>query len=177
MFALWLGWVFDQPTPAPALRWTALGSLIVAILLGLQGYYTYRGFPYGPFQAIVRDVEDMKREGEVVLHSDKLTALPSVYAGAPTPIDFLADPPGSSTDNLSLAAQQFLGLQSFPGVDEAVGGAPGVWFIVFRQETEEYLEQGIQPHPVMASLGENFTLVGEKAYGDVMVQHYTRGGD
>ncbi len=177
MFALWLAWSFDQPAPTPALRWTAIGSLVVAMVLGLHGYYTYRGFPYAPFTAILRNVEEAKQEREVVLHGDKLTALPSAYVGAPTPIEFLADPPGSATDNLSLAAQEWLGLQSFPGVEEVVGDAPGVWFIVFRQEEEEYRAQGIQVHPVVALLRKSFTLLDEKSYGDVLVQHYTRGDD
>jgi uncharacterized membrane protein len=175
LFALWLAWAFDQPSPAPALRWTAIVSLAVAMLLGLHGYYTYRGFPYAPFAAILRDVDAMKQEGEVVLHSDKLTALPSVYVGASTPVEFQADPPGSSTDNLSLAAQRLLGLQSFGEVDDAVDDSPGVWFIVFRQEREEYRAQGILSTR-LARLGQSFTLAGEKWYGDVLVQHYTRGG-
>jgi len=173
--ALWLAWAFDQPARAPALRWTAVGSLVVAMLLGLHGYYTYLGFPYAPFADLVRVLQDEKGEGEVVLHSDKLTALPSAYVGASVPVHFLADPPGSSTDNLSPAAQRLFGLESSLTVQEAVEDVPGVWFVLFRQEVEEYQAQGVEPHPVVGILTEIFTLVGEVTYGDVLVQHYTRG--
>ena len=175
-FGLWLAWAFDQPARAPALRWTAVASLVVAMILGLHGYYTYRGFPYAPFADVMRELHERQGEGEVVLHSDKLTALPSVYVGATLPVRFLADPPGSPSDNLSPGAQRLFGLESFLTVQEAVDDVPGVWLVLFRQEVEEYQARGIEPHPVVGGLTESFTLVGEQTYGDVLVQHYARSG-
>jgi len=175
--ALWLGWALAGPSRAQALRWTAAAGLIVAVALGLHGYYTYRGFPYAPFEDLLQVTEEEKGEGEVVLHADKLTALPAAYSGAPSPVRFLDDPPGSSTDTLSPGAQQLFGLKSYANVGEAVGGVEGVWFVLFRQEIEEYQAQGIAPHPMVEALGRIFRLAGEQAYGDVLLQHYTRPPD
>jgi hypothetical protein len=175
--ALWLAWGFDQPSRTPALRWTAVGALGLSVLLGLHGYYTYRGFPYAPYAEIVRATEGSKGEGEIVLHADKLTAIPAAYVGEALPVRFLDDPPGSATDNLSTGAQRLFGLTSSEDVLEAVGDAPGVWLILFRQEIDEYRAQGIEPHPVVEALGQAFDLSDEQRHGDVLVQHYVRTAD
>lgn len=172
MFALWLGWALVFPGGSPRLQSTAWIALVGLIAIGLWGFYTYDGFPYAPFDEINRQVAGEREAEEVIVHANKLTALPAAYQDPTIPARFLADRPGSGSETLAPATQRVLGLTADADVEQAVKGASGVWLVLFRQEMDEYRLLGIDPHPAIEALLAAYELVGETAHGDVIVQHY-----
>ena len=172
MFALWLGWsLVDRPF-APGLRRLALASVAGLIVFGLWGFYSYRGFPYAPFEQVSQLVAAKIQPGEIVVHTNKLTALPAAYLDSTQDLHYLSDRQGSDSATLAPETQRVLGLMADNSVAEAVGGAKGVWLIVFSRELDEYRGLGVDPHPAIAELQTDFRLASESMLGEVIVQHY-----
>jgi hypothetical protein len=59
-------------------------------------------------------------------------------------------------------------------VPRAVAGAPGVWFVVFRREMQEYADMGYPVHPALAWLRANFESEGRDSFGEIEVYHFFR---
>jgi len=176
MFALWLGWALVEQPIAPRLRVTAQVGLIGLIAIGLLGFYSYRGFPYAPFETVHRQVAALRQPGEIVLHANKLTALPAAYLDPAQDLHYLVDRPGSGSETLAPSTQRVLGLEADGSVAEAVAGSKGVWLIVFTRELDEYRRLGIDPHPAIAALQVDFQLAEEMVHGELTVQHYRLSG-
>lgn len=173
-FALWLGWALTRGRLAKAPLWTARASLVLAILLGLFGFYSYRGFPYAPYTELDAYLAEQIAPGETILHSNKITALPAIYADPGLAQRYLADPPGSGSDTLAPATQDVLGLWADPDAASVAGSATGIWFVIFPQEVDDYRSLGYPGHPALAWLEEHFMLEGTQAFGDLMVYHFVR---
>jgi 4-amino-4-deoxy-L-arabinose transferase-like glycosyltransferase len=174
MFLLWVGWALSaQVGDAKLIRfgWLAVG---VAFALGLFGYYTYRGFPYAPFAALDSDLRREIQGSEIVLHGNKITALPCVYYGPDLAHHYLEDPTGTASDTLAVPTQEVLGLLADPDAASAVRDADGVWFVVFRREIDEYIAAGMVDHPALAWLRGHMALAEVRPYGDLDVYHFTR---
>ncbi len=189
VFLLWLAWALSTPRLSELFAWTGRIALFGTFALGLFGFYTYRGFPYAPWTSLNEALNADVQEQEVVLHSNKITALPSNYyakliaeseqaaGGTRKPVlehRYLADPPGSGSDTLALATQQVLGFLAEPEIIAAVGEATGVWFIVFPREELEYLADGFQAHPSLAWLSAQFTLDSIAQFGELEAYHFVR---
>jgi hypothetical protein len=75
----------------------------------------------------VASLGDQVGEGDVILHSNKLTMLPMTYyarlQGAAMPQRYVADRSGSGEDTLALPTQEVLGLIAAPCA--ARGGGSG----------------------------------------------------
>jgi 4-amino-4-deoxy-L-arabinose transferase-like glycosyltransferase len=191
VFLLWLAWALSTPRLSGLFAWTGRVALLGTFALGLFGYYSYEGFPYAPWprlNEVLRELQDR----EVVLHSNKITALPSryyaerIHAGAETEEvadgtrnpglehRYLPDPPGSGSDTLAPATQEVLGFFAEPNLELAVSGTKGVWFIIFAREKLDYLAEGYRTHPSLEALSEQFTLESFSQYGELEVYHFIR---
>ena len=121
-----------------AMGWTLAGAFGVAALIGVTAQSAHRSFPRSPFREAAAFLEATAEEGDLVLHSNKLTYFPmSIYA-AGLPQAFLADEPGSHNDTLAPATQR--ALMVFPIEDDqaAIQDASRVRFVVFQRELDEY---------------------------------------
>jgi hypothetical protein len=176
MFLLWIGWAIAERGSGRLYRLTAAISLAVAFALGLVGFYLYRAFPYAPFDRLVASLRAGVRPGEVILHSNKITAIPGSYYDPTLAQRYLSDPPGSGSDTLALATQEVLGLIADPDAERAAGEANGVWFVIFPREIEEYRELGFAHHPALAWLEDEFALDSLEPFGDLAVYHFVRQG-
>lgn len=174
VFLIWLAWALQSGRMPNIARWTGWGALAVAFALGLFGFYSYHGFPYAPFAAVDRDLERVYQPGDVILHSNKLTAIPAAYYNPELPHRYLADPPGSGSDTLAPATQQVLGLIADPDVVSAVGDARRVFFIMFARETEEYRALGRGEHPALSWLEDHFRKVNAQTWDDLVVYEFFR---
>ncbi len=174
VFLLWVGWALICSPLAKwsALRWTVVGILAANLIFGLASHYAYRGFPYAPFQQAMDQIRDRRESREVVLHSNKLTALPSLYYAPGLAQHYMRDAPLSGSDTLYPGTQRVLGHQAAESVAEVVEGARGVWLIMFERELEEYRQLGYAEHPVLVELGATFRLESSFAAGELMVRHY-----
>lgn len=173
-FLIWLSWALGTRLMPGVMRWTGWVAMAVAFALGLLGLFTYRGFPYAPFEQLDRELARAIGPGDVILHSNKLTAIPAVYYAPDLPQQFLADPPGSGSDTLAPATQQVLGLIADPDVAAAVGDARRVFFVVFGQEQEEYRSHGEAGPPALDWLGGHFALAKTQSWDDLVVYEFSR---
>ncbi len=176
LFLIWLAWAF---TGSPLARYrlllrTGLFALAVALALGLASYYTYRGFPYAPFAELDQFLVENRREDEVILHSNKITAIPSVYYEPDLTHEYLRDPPQSGSDTLARPTQQVLGLYASNNLKDAIGEAQGVWFVFFPAEVEQYRAEGFPEHPALSGLQKSFRLVDEHTFRELKVLHFVR---
>jgi hypothetical protein len=174
---VWFAWVLGSGRVPPLMRRTAALALAAGFALGLFGYYTYRGFPYAPFDRLTEQLRAGLGPGELILHSNKLSAIPAAYYAPDLEQRYLADPPGSPTDTLAPATQRVLGLQTEPDISSAVGEASGVWFVVFTRERQEYADLGYQEHPGLEWLQGRFGLQQSWQFGELELHYFAGSPD
>jgi len=174
MFVLWLAWAFSRSGLGGLFRTTGMGALLLAFVLGLWGFYTYRGFPYAPFANLTAYLRAEARSSEVILHSNKISAIPAAYYDPALEQHYLADPPDSGSDTLARATQQVLGLLAEPDAATAVGEADGVWLVIFPREIDDYRALGFSGHPAVQWLESGYTLDRVVAFGELNAIHYVR---
>jgi 4-amino-4-deoxy-L-arabinose transferase-like glycosyltransferase len=175
-FGLWIGWALWSGHLSRPMAWTGRAALAVAMITGLVAYYGYRGFPYAPFAKVGSYLESVVGPEEVIVHSNKLSALPGMYYTPRLRQEFIADPPGASTDTLAAATQAALGIAESATAPEAAGEAGGVWLIMFAREPQDYLEAGGGLPPAFAWLEANFERQDERDFGELRLIHYRRAG-
>ncbi|MGA2821590.1 MAG: glycosyltransferase family 39 protein [Anaerolineales bacterium] len=173
-FVVWVCWALSSPSVPRLVRTLGLGIFLLAQLAGLYYRYAYDGFPYAPFPTLVSNLKSVLRPGDVVLHSNKITMLPSVYYGPDLPQSYLRDVPGSASDTLAPETQRVLGLVASDSPGEAVGNAQRVDFIVFQQELDEYEAQTGSPDPNLAWLSARFILRTKIQLGDLWLYEFSR---
>ena len=173
VFLLWLAWALSTPRLSGLFAWTGRVALLGTFTLGLFGYYSYEGFPYAPWPQL-NEVLSGLQDREIVLHSNKITALPSRYYNPVLDHRYLPDPPGSGSDTLAPATQEVLGFLAEPNLELAVSGTKGVWFIIFPREELDYLAEGYRTHPSLEALSEQFTLESFSQFGELDVYHFIR---
>ena len=142
--------------------------------MGIYQHVTYRGFPYVS-PALNQSIQSKLEEGDVIVHSSKLSYLPTFYFDRALPQGFILDPANSSVDTLSPATQKILNLQSFADIRDASGteNASRVQFIIYQQSVDEYTAVN-KTHPHLEYLNENFTLDSIENVGDLRIYIYTR---
>lgn len=153
-------------------RVTGWGTLLVTFTLGLGGYFTYRGFPYAPFDALNEKLAREIQTEEIVLHSSKLSALPSFLDDPAIDHRFLPDPAGSPNDTLSATSQEVLGFEAVASFEAAVDSRPGVWLVIFTREIEEYQQLGYPEHPLTVQLEECYSSVEQSTVGTLELFHF-----
>ena len=149
-------------------------ALALAFACGLGSDFGYRGFPYAPYPAINAYIAERRTGQDIVLHSNKLTALPAIYYDPSLPHHFLADPPGSGSDTLALPTQAVLGIRADKSPAEAAQGAERVFFLVFERELEEYARLDDGQHPHLFWLWQHFGLLGQSRWDDLLLFEFAK---
>lgn len=142
MLYLALAWLFTRggvPRPISVVI-AGVGLLLAGV--GLYYQYTWDTFPNSPFPTAVDYIRDHWEEGDVVIHQNKLTALPMIYYGRDLEQRYLADAPGSSEDTLALPTQESLELLADAAIADAVGDARRVWWVSFDFAEAQYARAG-----------------------------------
>lgn len=170
--ALALGWFVIRSRIPLLQRSSVAAGLAACAALGLLGFYSYRGFPHAPFEELDQYLRTHLSSDEVILHSNKISALPAVYYAPDLPHHYLADPPGSDSDTLALSTQLVLGWIADADAAAATQDRSGVWFVQFRQEREDYAELGFAIPPALAWLQRNFDSVSTFTLGDLVITHF-----
>ncbi len=175
-FSLALGWLLTEARLPQAARRLIGASLLVATVIGLVGFFSYRGFPHAPFDVLNNHLRAGLMPGEVIVHSNKISALPAEYYAPELDHRYLADPAGSPSDTLAVPTQQVLGMVADRDIESAVADATGVWFVQFRQEQEDYAALGFSVPPALSWLEEHLVLESRTELGDLLLYHFlTRG--
>ncbi len=174
MLYLALAWlVMRGGLPRPvAGALSAVGILLAGI--GLYYQYTWMTFPNSPFPAAVEYVREHWQPGDVVVHQNKLSALPMVYYGRDLTQRFIGDLLGSSEDTLALPTQESLQLLADACVQEASRDGQRVWWVIFDFAEKQYTAQGRpELQQSLDWLESHYTLVETQTFNDLDVLLYT----
>ena len=174
MFCIWLAWVFTH-TKAPALIQALMSLMIVfSSFLGFSQHITYKGFPYGPFAGINQTLSNETKPGDVVIHSSKLSYLPSFYFDSNLPQGYIIDPPGSTVDTLAPATRDILSLTGYKDIASATSNSSRIWLIIYQASIDEYTSQGSANHPHLAYLESEFALESMQKQNDIIVYLFSK---
>jgi 4-amino-4-deoxy-L-arabinose transferase-like glycosyltransferase len=170
-----LGWLFTHsglPRPIASII-AAVGLVMVGI--GLYHQYTIATFPNSPFQTASLYIRYNWQDGDVIVHQDKMSALPTVYYARDLTQRFLGDLPGSSEDTLALPTQQSLGLKADDCIQSAGYDAERIWWVMFDFVEAQYqgsnrLEELQQS---LDWLNEHYTRSDVQHFNDLELALYT----
>jgi uncharacterized membrane protein len=174
IFCIWLAWAFTQTKLPRVIQLFAFALVFVSAGMGFYQHITYKGFPYGAYSTLDQSIQNRLEQGDVIIHSNKLTYLPSFYFDRELPQSYLSDPSGGSTDTLSPATREILHLTAQENIKTASADAVRVWYIIYKQSIDEFTAQGFQTHPDIEYLNSNFTLTSTEIFDDVKLYIYTR---
>lgn len=171
IFCLWLAWAFTQTKTPRAMQAFAFTLIFMAAGIGLFQHTTYREFPYTS-PTLLQSIEDQFKTGDIVIHSSKLSYLPSLYYNRFLPQAFIADPAGSNVDTLSPVTQNILGLNSSSDIKTGTTNYARVWLIVFQRSLDEYKDIG-KIHPHLQYMNDNFKSSFTKSQDGLWVMLFT----
>jgi len=169
IFCIWLAWAMLELKSINPVHLIVAALILAGYGMGIYMHLTNTRGIYGPFQAVMQNLEARRAPGDVIIHSTKLSMLPSVYFDRTLPQTYIADPPGSAGDTLALATQQSLGLLAQPDIQTAAGEAPRVWFIIFNDANFPINNGGLPRHPQLTWLMQHYTEVEERSWGELRV--------
>ncbi|NDJ74786.1 MAG: hypothetical protein GYB65_00890 [Chloroflexi bacterium] len=147
VFYMAVAWLFVRSrVPVPIVGVLAVAWSVV-IVFGLVTLYTWDIFPTPPFDDALDYLEQYANpdDGDAIVHGNKITALPMVYYDhvnddIDLPQHYVRDIPDSGSDTLARSTQEVLGLLAEKDIAIAVGDAPRVWYITFKQLEDEMVE-------------------------------------
>jgi uncharacterized membrane protein len=160
--------------PVP-IKWGLLLPSGVIVMAALVNHYTYAEFPRSPFDEAAAFLRTHYQPTDAIVHSNKLTFLPTHYYDRSLPQGFIADEPGSPSDTLAYPTQQALGLFATSDIATATLGHERIWVVVFHREIEEYRAAGYANHPQLAWLEQYYTLVSVTSFNDLDIYEYQSG--
>ena len=169
-----LAWLFVRSgLPRPIVGVVGLVGLML-VGIGLYHQYTWDTFPNSPFRIGTSYLRDHWHDGDVIVHQNKLTALPMVYYAADLEQRFVGDAPGSPQDTLALPTQETLGLLADDCVQAATSGSQRVWWVTFSFAGEQYAAAN-RPEFAEAQtwLDDHYMLADELRWNDLDLTLYT----
>ena len=169
-----LGWFFTRGgLPRPIATVIAVVGLVL-VGIGLYFQYTWATFPNSPFQSAAAYVQAEWQTGDVFIHQNKLSALPSIYYAPDLVQRYLADTPGSSEDTLAHPTQEALGLLADNCLQAASLAAKRIWWVMFDFASEQYAAAG-RPELEQALnwLDDHYTRSGDTQFNDLDVILFT----
>lgn len=173
MLYVLLAWLFTRSqTPRP-IAFVLMGLCAVMIVMGDAAVYRLNSFPYSPVQEMIAYLDEHAQDGDVILHMNKLTALPAQVYGSHHTQRFLADAPGADEDTLDPSTQAVLGIRESQCVQEAIAGAERVWFVVLQRAQREYAATGrTELQDTVDWLDAHFSQVDTHTIGDLTLDRY-----
>jgi mannosyltransferase len=164
--------VLTERSVPKAIKWGLAVLSVLIIAVSLANHYTYIQFPRPPYDQAAAYLRDHYEPDSAIIHSNKLSFLPTHYYDRLLPQAFIADEPLSPSDTLAFPTQQALGLFASPDLATATRGFDHVWFVVFRRAIGEYQDAGFATHPQLAWLEQHYTLVQSTPFSDLDVYEY-----
>lgn len=159
-----VAWAIGRLPRLPRALLAASAALVA--LASFTSYYGYSEFPRPPFRQALDYLSVNAREGDTIVHDNKLSYFPMHYYDRGRAQSFVPDPVGAGSDTLALPTQQALGLFATP-LDVAVRGHARIWFVIFEQALDEGGGN-------LAWLNENFRLTRTQRFNDLDVFLYQK---
>jgi 4-amino-4-deoxy-L-arabinose transferase-like glycosyltransferase len=173
IFCIWLAWVTTKTNLTRIAQFGLVSLVAVAAVLGIYQHLTYHDFPYGPFKELNVSLRERVVRAGVIVHSNKLSMLPSRLFDRELSQSFIGDEPGSSTDTLAAATQAVLQVRAEESIETATKNAGQVWYIIFARSIAEYHAAGQRTHPDLEYLDSNYNLKSVENWDGLQVYFYT----
>ena len=173
MLLLWLACVWARAEVPRSGQIVMITVLSCSFLVGHYSHLTYKGFPFAPFEQVADYLRGARTPQDVILHANKISMLPLAYYAPGLKQEYLADPPESGSDTLAQATQDLLGLVAVTDIGDAVHGAQNVYFVVFKQEIEDYLALGFENHPGLEWLEGRYQSYDLDRWGDLLLYYFS----
>jgi uncharacterized membrane protein len=174
IFCIWLAWAVTQTKAPQAIQILMALFITTSSVTGIFQHNAYKGFPYGDFARLDASILDKIKDGDMVIHSSKLSYLPSLYFSPNLRQAYIIDPPGSSVDTLAPATREVMGLTEYKDIIAAAGNSSRVWFVLYQRSIEEYADQGYENHPHLQYLESEFTLQSVEKQGEINIYLFSR---
>jgi mannosyltransferase len=147
-------------------------GFILAACVALPYQYAFNEFPRSPFEQASTYLMQKIQPGDLVIHDNKLSYFPFLYFERGLPQAFLPDAPGTANDTLAFPSQQAMQIYPASDLQSAVGSHAQVYFVVFRQTIQEYLDGGYSDHPQLAWLKQHYHLQGQVVFNDLEIDQF-----
>lgn len=174
IYCIWVAWALLETNLPPKIGWIALSAIIIVFITGIFQYMAYVDFPYGPFQEMGAYLNKNRQTGDVIVHSNKLSLLPSIYFNRSLPQEFIGDLPGGQSDTLAPSTQVVLGLEEQPDLEAVTSKASRIWLIIFKRSIDEYTRAGHPTHDHIAWLNEHYRFDHKEDWGSLKLYLYTK---
>jgi hypothetical protein len=148
--------------------------IIASASMGFYQHTTYTGFPYGPYAELNKSVQSRMEDGDIIIHSNKLSYLPALYFDSTLSQGFVIDPPGSTIDTLAPATREVLNLNEYATIEEATFNSTRIWFIIYQRSIDEFASNNRAKHPHLEFLDASFTLLINETWEDINLLLYSR---
>jgi uncharacterized membrane protein len=174
MLYVGLAWLFTR-SGMPKIIVGVIGAIgLVMVAIGLYYQYTIATFPNSPFQTAESYIAQNWQEGDVVVHQNKLTALPGIYYQRDLPQYFIGDKPGSSDDTLALPTQKALNISADACVQAAAHEGRRVWWVVYDFAKAQYAAANrTELAEAEAWLNNRYMLTSTQKFSDLDVVLYS----
>ena len=169
-----LAWLFTRSGMPRVIRTVVGGLGVVMVGIGLYYQYTIATFPNSPYDAAGDSIQAHWQAGDVVVHQNKLTALPMLYYQRDLTQHFIGDQPGSSDDTLALPTQQALNIRADGCVQGAAAGSSRVWWVVYAFAEKAYASANrSELAEAEAWLKAHYTVTSTEQFHDLDVVLYS----
>jgi mannosyltransferase len=173
MFCIWLAWVLSRQNLQRPVLLTITGLILISSGIGIYQHVSYDDFPYGPYDSLARELAENSGKNSIIVHSNKLSYLPTLYFNSVLDQVYIADPQGGRTDTLAPATREVLNLHAINSVEDIDLKAEHVWYIIYQSSIDEYTSQGFQVHPDILYLDAHYRLESREKRGDLWLYSYT----
>jgi hypothetical protein len=169
-----LAWLFTR-SGMPRAILGIIGILcLVMVAIGLNAQYTIATFPNSPFQTAGEYIRANWQEGDVIVHQNKLTALPGIYYQRDLAQYFIGDKAGSSDDTLALPTQKALNIFADACVQSAAHEGKRVWWVVFEQAEAQYKSANRPEYAeAVGWLNTHYTAAPTQKFNDLDIVLYS----
>jgi len=174
IYCIWVAWALMETNLPKKIGQITLSAILIVLTTGIFQYMTYIDFPYGPFQEMGVYLNKNRQPGDVIVHSNKLSLLPTIYFNRSLPQEFIGDLPGSKSDTLAPSTQRILELKEQPGMEATVSKASRIWLIIFKRSIDEYTQVGHPTHYHVTWLNERYRFDHEEDWGSLKLYLYTK---
>jgi len=174
IFCVWLAAAFTQTKPPRAIQILVSIFIFASSVTGIYQHITSKGFPYGQYSALNISIQSRIKQGDVIIHSSKLSYLPSFYFNQNIQQGFIIDPPNSSVDSLAPATREILKVNEIENIEKGTVHASRIWFVIYQQSIDELKSQGYQTHPQLKYLDQHFKLESVETWDDLKIYLYKR---
>jgi hypothetical protein len=182
IFYIALAWLFTRGGMPRIIVGVLVSAWGIIVVFSLVTHYRWDTFPNAPFDDAGDYLVQQGGEGSVIVHGNKITALPMIYYERDLSQRYVRDIPGSGSDTLAVPTQEALGLMADKCVAAAAGGADRVWYVTF-EKLEEEMADLVKDDPANAQydslswLRAHYTEAEVKRFNDLNVYLFENPDD